>query len=173
MTKVDLFYESWIIKLDSYGSASWQKTFGGYGWEEALSIKQTTDGGYIVAGYSSAFGVGYSDDFWILKLDTSGDPTWQKTYGSIGQDRASFIQQTSDGGYIVAGHTNSFGAGNADSWILKLDSNGDINNADFINASDADVTETTIAGTTSNVTITTPTLTVNNSSAVSTILSSR
>jgi hypothetical protein len=66
-------------------------------------------------------------DFWVLKLDGSGNIQWQKTYGGTNWDWASSIRQTSDGGYIVAGYTDSFGSGNGDLWVLKLDSSGNIN----------------------------------------------
>jgi hypothetical protein len=113
----------WILKLSSPGDIEWQKTYGG-GGAGADSIQQTNDGGYIVAGttYMSNSFV----DFWILKLLSNGDIEWQRTYGGSDHDLAESIQQTTDGGYIVAGHTGSFGAGLYDFWVLKLDSNGDI-----------------------------------------------
>ena len=119
------YVDIWVLKLDSSGNVSWQKTYGGSGYDEAYSIKQTSDGGYVVAGYTDSFGAG-SDDIWVLKLDSSGSVIWQKTYGGPSDDEARSIQQTSDGGYIVAGHTHSFGAGSYDFWVLKLDSSGNI-----------------------------------------------
>ena len=83
----------------------WQKTYGGTGDDYANSIQQTSDGGYIVAGSTNSFGAGNYDS-WILKLGTDGTVDWQKTYGGTGDDYANSIQQTSDGGYIVAGTTN-------------------------------------------------------------------
>jgi uncharacterized delta-60 repeat protein len=117
----------WVLKLDSSGDVTWQKTYGdgGFHYDRAHSVQQTSDGGYIVAGETSSFGAG-SFDFWVLKLDPSGDVAWQKTYGGSGDDRAHSVQQTSDGGYIVAGETFSFGAGDCDFWVLKLDSSGDV-----------------------------------------------
>jgi predicted secreted protein len=81
--------------------------------------------GSIVAGSTQSFGAG-GFDFWILKLDSSGNIQWQKTYGGSIIDIARSIQTTSDDGYIVAGETTSFGAGNRDFWILKMDSSGNI-----------------------------------------------
>ncbi|GFP23621.1 hypothetical protein HKBW3S09_01086 [Candidatus Hakubella thermalkaliphila] len=98
----------------------WQKTYGGKDLDRAFSIQQTKDGGYIVAGYTESFGAGDSD-FYILKLDPTGKVLWEKTYGGEYYDWASSIQQTKDGGYIVAGYTTSFGAGDLDFYILKLD----------------------------------------------------
>ena len=121
------FYDIWILKLDSSGDVTWQKTYGGSNDDNAGSIQPTSDGGYIVAGSSDSFGSGlYDYDFWVLKLDSSGNVVWQKTYGGAAEDRAGSIRQTSEGGYIVAGTTASFGAGGWDFWVLKLDSLGDV-----------------------------------------------
>ena len=73
----------------------------------AQSIQQTSDGGYIVAGQTKSFGAG-NEDFWVLKLNSDGSVAWQKTYGGSADDFAYPIQQTSEGGYIVAGVTYSF-----------------------------------------------------------------
>jgi len=106
-------------------NAQWARTYGGGGNDEAWSIQQTSDGGYIVAGLTESFGAG-SSDIWILKLSSTGTIEWQRTYGGSSYDTAHSIQQTSDGGYIVAGDTQTFGAGSADYWIIKLFPNGDI-----------------------------------------------
>jgi len=114
-----------VLKLDANGNVQtgWPKTYGGASRDAANSIHQTLDGGYIVAGETSSYGAG-SPDFWVLKLGTDGNVEWKKTYGESDYDIARSIQQTLDGGYIVAGETSSFGAGNADFWVLKLDSSG-------------------------------------------------
>jgi hypothetical protein len=118
-------YDFWVMKLDSNGAITWQKTYGGEGYDYATSIQQTADGGYIVAGKTESFG---SDncDVWVLKLDSAGVVTWQKRYGGAEVDTAQSIQQTADGGYIVAGYTFSFGSGDNDGWILKLDGDGNV-----------------------------------------------
>ncbi|MCX6353558.1 MAG: C25 family cysteine peptidase [Candidatus Aureabacteria bacterium] len=113
-----------ILKLDSSGIQTWAKTFGGNGYDYATSVQETTDGGYIVAGEIESYGAG-SDDFLILKLDSSGNQTWAKTFGGNGYDYATSVQETTDGGYIVAGSTESYGAGGGDFLILKLNSSGD------------------------------------------------
>jgi uncharacterized delta-60 repeat protein len=117
--------DAWVVKLDSAGIVIWQKAYGGGGQDTAESVQQTSDGGYIVAGSTSSFGVG-GHDIWLLRLDSSGNIVWQNTYGGSGTDRASSVKVTSDGGYVVAGYTNSFGAGQYDFWVLKLDSSGRI-----------------------------------------------
>jgi hypothetical protein len=115
----------WVLKLSSSGGVTWQKTYGGSFVNQATSIRQTSDGGYIVAAITNSFGAG-GIDVWVLKLDSAGGVTWQKTCGGTDWDGAESVQQTSDGGYIVAGGTFSFGAGHEDVWILKLGVGGDI-----------------------------------------------
>jgi len=153
--------DAWVLKLNSSGDVIWQKTYGGSNYDSAYSIQQTTDGGYIVAGIYS-FWAG-NDGTWVLKLNSSGDVIWQKTYGGSGYDYAYSIQQTTDGGYIVAGNTYSFGADDYDIWVLKLDSNGEIQDPDctIIDISDAQISDTIalventeVIGLTSSATIT-------------------
>ncbi len=126
-----------IIKLNSSGDLLWQKTFGGSHTEEANSIIQTSDGGFIVAGYSNSSDgdvTGHHDmeDFWILKLDDSGNLQWQRSLGGNSVDVAKSIIQTSDGGYVVAGYSTSSDGdvtgnhGNEDYWVVKLDNSGNI-----------------------------------------------
>jgi len=104
---------------------TWQKTFGGWYDDAAYSIKQTTDGGYIVAGWTESFGSGLKDVY-ILKLNSKGEVEWQKTFGGEKDDGANSIQQTKDGGYIIAGWTKSSGSGYEDFYILKLNSKGEV-----------------------------------------------
>jgi hypothetical protein len=118
-------YDMWVLKLDGNGNPQWQKSYGGGAYEVANCIQQTSDGGYIVTGGTSSFRTG-NWDVWVLKLDGNGNPQWQKTYGGVASEQANFIQQTSDGGYIVAGGGWSFGPGNNGMWVLKLDGNGNI-----------------------------------------------
>jgi uncharacterized delta-60 repeat protein len=118
-------YKFWILKLSSTGQIDWQRAYGGSGEDMLRSLQQTSDKGYIAAGSSSSFGAGMSD-FWVLKLSQYGTVEWQRSYGGSGNDMANSIQQTSGQGYIVAGYTTSFGYGESDSWILKLSSTGAI-----------------------------------------------
>jgi hypothetical protein len=113
----------YIMKLDPQGSMIWERTFGGESLDGAESVRQTSDGGYIVAGGTRSFGSGKGDAY-ILKLDQKGDKVWEKTFGGKEWDDAHAIRQTSDGGYIVAGGTRSFGSGKGDAYILKLDQKG-------------------------------------------------
>jgi hypothetical protein len=91
----------------------------------ANSIKETPDGGFIVAGFTAVKGNG-DYDYWVLKLDSFGNIVWEKTYGGDRPDTAYSVDLTADGGYIVAGETWSFGSGNNDFWIIKLDSEGNL-----------------------------------------------
>jgi parallel beta-helix repeat protein len=111
------------IKSDVLGSVwvgtSWNKTYGGTSAEFAYGgVVQTSDGGYAVAGYTASLFV--PSDFWLVKTDEAGNPQWNKTYGGANDDDAWSMAQTSDGGYVLAGGTESFGAGNWDFWLIKL-----------------------------------------------------
>jgi predicted secreted protein len=116
-------YDFWLIKTNSSGSMQWNQTYGGTGDEQASSVIQTSDGGFALAGYTDSFGAG-SYDFWLVKTDFSGTMLWNRTYGGSGDDEAECVIQTSDGGYALAGYTNSTGAGGLDFWLVKTDSTG-------------------------------------------------
>lgn len=130
-------WDAWVVKVNNLGNLVWQKSLGGTASEEANSIVQTTDGGYIIAGYtlSNDFDVSGNHgnrDYWVVKLNAVGDIEWQKTLGGTGTDTANSIQQTSDGGYIVAGQSDSTDGdvlsniGSTDFWIVKLNNSGNI-----------------------------------------------
>jgi len=118
-------YDIWILKLTSDGEIEWQKIYGGNRNDSASFLKQRDDGGYIVVGHTESFGAG-GVDIWIISLSSAGNIEWQKAYGGSEVEEVNSFQQTSDGGYIAAGRTESFGAGENDFWILKLTSDGDI-----------------------------------------------
>jgi hypothetical protein len=115
----------WLIKTDVGGYQQWNKTYGGYDGEWAYSVEQTSDGGYIVAGCTGSFGVGLFDG-WIIKTDSNGDSLWTKVIGGIENDILTSVQETSDGDFIFAGETSSFGAIWNDAWIVKTNADGDI-----------------------------------------------
>lgn len=127
--------DAWVVKLDNGGVIQWQKAFGGSVEDAAYSVEQTSDGGYIVAGYAYSTngtlnGNHGGADAWVLKLDASGTLQWQKPFGGSLVDKAFSVQQTSDGGYIFAGYSNSTDGdvdgnhGDYDFWVLKMDATG-------------------------------------------------
>jgi hypothetical protein len=135
------FSDYWVVKLDAAGKIQWQNTIGGIGNDYLYSIKQTSDGGYILGGYSDSYISGdkteytqSTSDYWVVKLDTAGNIQWQNTIGGGGNDYLYSIQQTSDGGYILGGYSESVISGdktenrqgNGDYWVLKLDTAGNI-----------------------------------------------
>jgi hypothetical protein len=87
--------------------------------EAGGSVQQTSDGGYVFAGYTSSFGAG-SEDVYLIKTDASGDPVWTRTLGGTGEDAGVSIQETSNGRYIIAGYTDSFGAGGYDVYLIRV-----------------------------------------------------
>ena len=118
------FPDVMFIKVNSFGDTLWTKTFGGIYWDEGLSVQQTIDGGYIITGFTYSFGAG-NDDVWLIKTNSSGDTLWTKTFGGWSYDRGHSVYQAIDGGYIITGYTNSFGAGMADVWVIKTNDLGD------------------------------------------------
>ncbi|MCY7411319.1 MAG: T9SS type A sorting domain-containing protein [Chitinophagales bacterium] len=127
----------WLVKLDAYGTLLWQKCFGGSGDDFAYAIENTIDGGLIVVGESAsndgnATNNNGSSDYWILKLDVNGNLLWQKSYGGSDYEMATSVDQTTDGGFIVAGDSYSsdgdatLNHGLKDDWILKLDATGNL-----------------------------------------------
>lgn len=115
-----------LIKTDKFGDTIWSKTYGdSVGNEYGYCVALTNDGGYIVSGSYSNFIIG-EDDIFLLKLKPNGDTIWTRTYGGNGFEWGSYVQQTTDGGYIVTGQTPAFGAGGFDAYLIKVDSNGNI-----------------------------------------------
>jgi hypothetical protein len=114
----------YLLRTDANGDTLWTRTYGGYAEEYGRCIQLTPDGGYIAAGRVESFGAGKSD-VWLLKFDANGDTLWTRTYGGSDSDWGWFVEQTSDGGYIIAGVTSSFGAGSWDSYLIKTDAHGD------------------------------------------------
>jgi len=117
-------YDVYLIKTDPNGNSQWQKTFGGTNEERAYSVQQTTDGGYIIVGYTASYGAGRIDVF-LVKTDPNGNLNWQKTFGGTSSDWGKSVQQTFDGGYIIAGTTHSFDPPSLYVYLVKTDPNGD------------------------------------------------
>lgn len=128
-------YDYWVVKLDNSGSIQWEKNLGGTSLDQALDVSQTSDGGYIVVGNSHSNngdvgGNNGNSDFWVVKLDSTGTIVWEKNYGGSDSEMARSVQQTPDGGYIVAGYTTSNDIdvsgnhGAEDFWVIKLSASG-------------------------------------------------
>ncbi len=113
----------YLLKLDSMGQIEFQKTYGGYDNESAKAVVQLTDGSYVIAGYTSSKGFGGYDAY-IIKTDNLGNLIWEKTFGGTDWDFCNSMVATADGGFILAGSTTSFGYGNTDGYIIKLDATG-------------------------------------------------
>jgi len=114
-----------LVKTDSSGKTQWNRTYGGPYTNEAHSIVQTSDGGYVVAGVT--WPTSADGHFWVFKVDVSGNTIWSDTYayrGRIHNDNAWSIIKTNDGGYAVVGMTNNFGSGDSDFWLIKINSAG-------------------------------------------------
>ncbi len=127
----------WLVKTDSSGSMQWNKTYGRAGYQVAYSVVQTGDGGYALAGFTAPFpGVPGTEDVWLVKTDSSGNLQWSQNYGGDGDDWASTVVQTGDGGYAIAGTTGSYGEGipigggkyqlEFSFWLVKIDSSGNM-----------------------------------------------
>jgi hypothetical protein len=114
----------YLIKTNAFGDTIWTRSYGGTSYDKGYSVRQTSDSGYIVAGYTWSFGAG-EQDVYLIKTNASGDTLWTRTYGGKGIDGGYCVQQTTDGGYIITGNTHSFGAGNYDVWLIKTDASGD------------------------------------------------
>ncbi|MFZ8835330.1 MAG: hypothetical protein ACO2O5_14235, partial [Candidatus Caldipriscus sp.] len=118
-------WDALLIKTDANGNVQWAKTYGGSNRYRAFSVQQTSDGGYIVGSWISPAS-STVDDILLIKTNASGNLQWAKTYGGTGDDQVNSVRQTSDGGYIVAGGTESFGAGDWDALLIKTNASGNL-----------------------------------------------
>jgi len=113
----------YLIKTDANGDTLWTKTFGGPFSDVGYSVKQTTDGGYIIGGLTGSFGSGVYDVY-LIKTDAGGSEEWSKTFGGAGNEQSYTVEQTDDGGYVLSGQTSSIGAGDADAYVIKTNNMG-------------------------------------------------
>jgi hypothetical protein len=136
-----IYFDYWIVKLDAFGSIEWQNTIGGSNEDVLNSVIQTTDGGYLLGGYSESGISGDKTeawlggaDYWVVKLDDTGNIEWQNTIGGSNTDIIYSVIQTLDGGYLLGGYSSSgisvdkteANLGGADYWVVKLDATGNI-----------------------------------------------
>jgi len=113
----------YLLKTDADGNLAWSKTFGGTQYDYGQSVVQTSDGGFVIAGYTNSFGAG-SYDVYLVKTYENGSMLWSRTFGGTSSDIGQSVQQTSDGGFIIAGYTSSYGTGGYDVYLLRTDGNG-------------------------------------------------
>jgi hypothetical protein len=151
-----------LIKTDANGNIIWAKTYGGTDYDYVYSVQQTSDGGYIVAGYTASFGAGDWNIF-LIKTDAKGNIQWAKTYGETDNlDRGiPSVQQTSDGGYILAGTTISFGAGGANIFLIKTNARGNIGSCSIVQDASPIVNNAPFPVTSQSPAISSPSPTVN------------
>lgn len=107
------------------GQTSWQSTYGGYSTDEANSVLVNANGEYLVVGSTGSFGAG-NGDIYVLLLDTTGAKLWSTTLGGVGVEQGRKALQTADGGYVIAGITNSFGNGGYDGYVAKINDLGEL-----------------------------------------------
>ena len=112
-----------MVPLAVNAQITFERTYGGPHADIGCSVQQTSDGGYIIAGGTSSFGAG-SIDVYLIRTDSVGDTVWTRTYGGPDDDWSWSVEETSDGGYIIAGFTSSFGAGSHDIYLIKTDADG-------------------------------------------------
>lgn len=116
-------HDAWFIKTDNDGNEEWNTTTGGIASDGTFTVIQTSDEGYIGVGYADSFGNGIHD-LWLVRVDKYGNEKWNKTYGTADWDTGYSVKECADGGYIIIGTTQSYGAGNQDAWLIKTDMDG-------------------------------------------------
>jgi len=114
----------WLLKTDAFGDTVWTRTYGNMLHNHGSYVQNVSTGGFIICGKKD-----YNDDdrdLWLIRTDDTGDTIWTKTHGGPGWDNPKIVEETGDGGFLVAGFTDSYGAGEHDFWAVRTDSSGDI-----------------------------------------------
>ncbi|MFQ5821434.1 MAG: hypothetical protein ACE5I5_15730 [Candidatus Heimdallarchaeota archaeon] len=115
--------DAWLVKTDARGESQWTRTYGGADIENAFSGIQTADGGFALAGYTESYGAG-ERDAWLVKTNIWGVGQWNRTYGGPHMDSIYSVIETTDGGFTLAGTTDSYGTGGWDALVVKTDAWG-------------------------------------------------
>jgi hypothetical protein len=113
----------WVVKTNSSGDTTWTRRFRSSLYETCQGVIQTGDGGYALVGWRA--NAGANSDAWIIKTNSNGDSVWGRGYGGPSNEDFRSVVQTSDGGYLLLGSTRSYGAGDEDLWLVRVDSDGD------------------------------------------------
>ncbi len=113
----------YLVRIDPGGEELWSRTYGGTALDNGWSVLETPDGGFIIAGFTGSFGAG-GVDVYLIRTDPAGALLWERTFGGSGDEHAWAIQPASDGGYIIAGETDSIGAGDLDAYLIRVDDDG-------------------------------------------------
>ncbi|CAJ36994.1 hypothetical protein [Methanocella arvoryzae] len=116
--------DAFLLKTDRNGNQLWKRTYGGESFDYGYAVIETADGGYAIAGTTESYGQG-SGDVYLVRTDAAGNPLWEKTFGGPGYDEGRALLQTPDGGYLIAGVTESFGNGSSDIYLIKTDARGE------------------------------------------------
>lgn len=117
--------DMYIFKTNAGGDIQWTRTYGGAEYDAARTLVECQDGGFLVVGTTESFGQGGSD-IYALRLNQQGHVEWSRTYGGTSTEKANFLIQTEDGGFVIAGSTYSFGAGTKDGYLLKISEQGEL-----------------------------------------------
>lgn len=114
----------YLVRADPLGKVLWSNTYGGDGKDNGWALLETEDGGFLIAGFTNSFGAGEMD-IYLVRTDAGGNLLWQRTFGGPKSEFGWAMAPTSDGGYVLAGQTNSFGAGAEDGYLVKVNAQGE------------------------------------------------
>ncbi len=117
-------YDVYLIRTNADGDTLWTKTYGGTDWDLGESVQECAEGGFIITGWTYSFGAG-DDDVYLIRTNADGDTLWTRTYGGIYYDHGESVQECADSGFVIAGYTKSFGAGNVDVYLIRTNADGD------------------------------------------------
>jgi gliding motility-associated-like protein len=116
-------HDAIFLKTNAFGDVEWSRSMGGSSTDNCFDIKPTSDGGYIFTGSQDNYGSG-SWDYWLVKITAAGNLSWAKAYGGFGEEHSRIVNEANDGGFIIIGHTTTWGAGGWDILLVKTDENG-------------------------------------------------
>jgi hypothetical protein len=114
----------YLVKADSEGNEEWSRVYGGANYDEGWSVRQTADGGYVIAGQTESFGAGFTD-LYLVRTDPYGETLWTRTYGGTSDDYGYSVELANEGGFVIAGSTKAYGAADHDVWLVRVNADGD------------------------------------------------